>query len=318
MSEGPRPGALLCPRPPCWGEAPKESCRRQHPRPSGEGRCSRQARGRARPAPPAGSSSWNAEDGLKRLSGADNHSAQQETPARASPRPSLAPGSSRLQDAAPRFGEDLPLEWLICYSSDSQSQRPAGNTCGRASCLAPLWPQAALSSRSQPWCARPRQSTEQEPSLPRPQHGGLGLACAEAAAGCAGADREDGPACSSADFADFRPGRSGPRGAGRPVKYPGGPCALHLRAVWKGNAPPDRSPGPAHPTLRAGSRRPGQTPGGGQRPSSPACSPKPRAGAALGTHSSGSRGRLPSAPRPSHWQWFGEGTPPGTPVHPLL
>lgn len=256
--------------------------------------------------------------GLKRLSGADNHSAQQETPARASPRPSLAPGSSRLQDAAPRFGEDLPLEWLICYSSDSQSQRPAGNTCGRASCLAPLWPQAALSSRSQPWCARPRQSTEQEPSLPRPQHGGLGLACAEAAAGCAGADREDGPDCSSADFADFRPGRSGPRGAGRPVKYPGGPCALHLRAVWKGNAPPDRSPGPAHPTLRAGSRRPGQTPGGGQRPSSPACSPKPRAGATLGTHSSGSRGRLPSAPRPSHWQWFGEGTPPGTPVHPLL
>lgn len=96
-----------------------------------------------------------------------------------------------------------------------------------------------------------------------------------------------------------------------------GPCG-------KVSAPPDRSPGPAHPTLRAGSERPGQTPGGGQRPSSPACSPKPHDGGCTGDAQLQIPGPPPlSASRPSHWQWFqeettGEGTPPETPVHPLL
>lgn len=168
----------LCPRAPCLARAPRESCRRQRPRPSGEGGCSEQARGRAGQRPPQAGAPGMQRRGPETLKqGRQSQRPAGNTCERASPRPSLAPGSSACRmRLAPRFGEDLPLEWLICYSSDSQSQRPAGNTCGRASCLAPLWPQAAVSSRSQPWCAGPRQSTKQEPSLPRPQHGGLGRA----------------------------------------------------------------------------------------------------------------------------------------------
>lgn len=73
-----------------------------------------------------------------------------------------------------------------------------------------------------------------------------------------------------------------------------GPCG-------KVSAPPDRSPGPAHPTQRADSKRPGKTPGGGQRPGSPACSPKPHGGGCAGDTQLGTPGPPPlSAPRPSH------------------
>lgn len=178
VREGPLPGAPSAPGPPAWREPLERAAGGNAPGPRGrEGAASRPGEGPAS-APRRQELQECRGGGPKRLSRADSHSAQQETPAR---EPHLAPVWPQAALAcrmrlAPRFGEDLPLEWLICYSSDSQSQRPAGNTCGRASCLAPLWPQAALSSRSQPWCAGPRQSTKQEPSLPRPQHGGLGRA----------------------------------------------------------------------------------------------------------------------------------------------
>lgn len=165
------------PGPPAWREPLERAAEGNTLDPQGrEGAAGRPGEGPGKRPPQAAAPGTRRTEPEMVKQGRQSQHPAGNTCKRASPRPSLAPGSSRLQDVALRFGEDLPLEWLICNSSDSQSQRPAGNTCGRASCLAPLWPQAALSSLSQPWCARPRQSTKQEPSLPRPQHGDLGLA----------------------------------------------------------------------------------------------------------------------------------------------
>lgn len=217
----------------------------------------------------------------------------------------LAPGSSRPTGSghsATHFGKDLPLEWLTRALLTANHRAPQ-ETLGRDPGPGPSPAQAALPALGAALLSGlPLRSTERL----RSGHGGLRLARAMAAAGHAGADRDGGPACSPADFAVFGPGRSGPSGPGRPVKYTSGPCALLLRAVWKGECPTRRvsrraQPCPLHP--RAGSERPGQTPGGGQRPSGPVPWPclQPQAhpsppwggGAMLGTHSSRKPGPPP-------------------------
>lgn len=86
---------------------------------------------------------------------------------------------------------------------------------------------------------------------PQRDHESPGSARAGAAAVCADGDSDrDGSSASPATgLAVLRPGCSGSCGAGQPVKYTGGPCALRQRAVWKGNCPTRwvPQPGPAPP-----------------------------------------------------------------------
>lgn len=81
---------------------------------------------------PTGSGSWaGAGSVLDAQPVSDKHRAQQEIPGELL-QPHNLPRPLTPQAVAPRFGKDLPLEWLICDSADSQSQGPAGNTWERA------------------------------------------------------------------------------------------------------------------------------------------------------------------------------------------
>ena len=169
--------------------------------------------------------------------------------------PNVAPDPGLTLGQQPRAQGGLPLEWLTCGNALAANHRAPQEIPGeprwvRGTGPAPVRHQAAPAPRSHPGeLGLPRaQGTR------RLQHGAAGPARTGAAAGCAGRAggvRDDDPSCSSADPAVFGPGRSGPCGAGRPVKYTGGPCALCRRAVWKGNTPNRRvlrpQPKPAAP-----------------------------------------------------------------------